>query len=150
MTKEVLIIDDDQPTREVLESIFTVEGFNTLTAQNGTEALELFRNRLTRREYLLRNPRLRKPVRFPDLVVSDYLMPDMDGVTLAKRLHEFKRKETSQLPILLVTALSIQELKNREPEVDNIIDLIMPKPFDIDDLMNNVTNLISSRKKRVA
>lgn len=149
MPKEILIVEDDQPTRELLGDLFQTEGFETFSVRNGAHALDLFHSRLERRDYLLRNPRLRKPVRFPDLVVSDYSMPDIDGLTLAKMLREFKRKETSQLPILLITGMSLQDLKNQEPEVNNIVDVVIPKPFDIDNLMDNVTNLISCRRKRV-
>ena len=83
----VLLIVDDSPTQaKLLQQVLTAHGYRVLTAQNGAEALE---------EILAHQP---------DLVISDILMPEMDGFELCRRVRE--TKEVSGTPIILLTHLN--------------------------------------------
>jgi DNA-binding NtrC family response regulator len=68
--KTILIVDDEKTTCEVLKEMIETLGYNTLTAQDGVAAIELFRKEN------------------PDLVISDINMPKMDGMELLRQLKE--------------------------------------------------------------
>lgn len=79
----------------------------------------------------------------PDLVVSDVMMPEMDGFEMVKRLKTDVR--ISHIPIILLTALSSPE--HRVEGVQAGADLYIQKPFDPEFLRISINNLIESRKK---
>ena len=70
MTKRVLVIDDEEDIRIVLKEVLQRAGFDVEVAANSSEGLESMRDRPT------------------DLVVTDVIMPGMDGVTAAKQIRE--------------------------------------------------------------
>ena len=86
MAYNVLIVDDSLPMRSVIQKTVRASGFNVgqvFSASNGREALELLRQ-----EWL-------------DLVLTDYNMPDMDGLQL---MEEMKKDDTLQgIPVVVVT-----------------------------------------------
>jgi len=81
-----LIVDDSPTQAKLLELILSGEGYHVSVAQNGREAIELI------------------ALNRPDLVVSDILMPEMDGFELCRRIR--KTEEIKSLPIILLTNLS--------------------------------------------
>ncbi|HXC93228.1 MAG TPA: response regulator [Geobacteraceae bacterium] len=83
---EILIVDDSPTQAKLLELILSGEGYHVSVAQNGREAINLI------------------AVNRPDLVVSDILMPEMDGFELCRRIR--KTEEIKSLPIILLTSLS--------------------------------------------
>ena len=82
-TNRILIVDDEEAIREVVSSLLEAQGYQTSTAGNGREALEALKE---------------KPF---DLVLSDMVMPEMDGLELLVRLRE----KDSDLPVVMVTAM---------------------------------------------
>jgi DNA-binding response OmpR family regulator len=78
----LLIVDDEEPVRDVLGEYFSSHGYQVETAGTGAEALDLVRSRR------------------PDLVLLDVRMPGLDGVEVLKRLREVD----SQLPVIMITA----------------------------------------------
>lgn len=78
----LLIVDDEQPVREVLGEYFASHGYQVETASTGPEALDLVR------------------CRRPDLVLLDVRMPGLDGVEVLKKLREVD----GQLPVIMITA----------------------------------------------
>lgn len=88
LSSRILIVEDDNLGRTILERIFERQGFtNIAIAVNGKEALEV----------LLTTP--------PDLIILDVLMPEMDGIECCKRIRNEKNPRISQTPILVQTAL---------------------------------------------
>ncbi len=83
--KRILIADDDPTTTELLKKMLSDVGFEVIVASNGQEAWQ----RLSE-----------KPV--PDLMVCDFLMPEMDGFSLFKEMK--KNSEVKDVPILILTA----------------------------------------------
>src|SRR5262245_34058494 len=81
----VLIADDDQLVRDLLNRILERDGYNVLTAADGQEALQL----------------ASEHGNVIDMLVSDIQMPGMNGIELAKQLNRF----LPTLPVLLVSAL---------------------------------------------
>ncbi len=87
----VLLIDDSKFTRNQLIRGLAGEGHRIVEAKNGKEGLELIRSQK------------------PDCVVSDLLMPEMDGQTLLRHL----RKEGIRIPVIVVTADIQEDTKER-------------------------------------
>jgi signal transduction histidine kinase/DNA-binding response OmpR family regulator len=81
---KVLAVDDDPAALEIVRAALEPEGFEVHTTTSAVTALEMLQGR-----------------RF-DLVVSDVVMPDLDGFELARRIHE--NAQTADMPVLLVTA----------------------------------------------
>lgn len=84
----VLVVDDDPDKTELLKVALTMEGYEVQTAVNGEEALTAMESFQ------------------PDLIVSDVMMPEMDGYQLAKRIRENPR--TRYIPIILQSAARIE------------------------------------------
>ena len=82
--KQILVVDDNPDSREMLSFILTGEGFSVLTAEGGMEALEVV-----------------KDVQ-PDLIITDINMPNIDGIELTKQLRE--QFKSTALPIVIVSA----------------------------------------------
>ena len=81
--EKILIVDDEESIREVQASLLDACGYQCTTAANGAEALKLLDS---------------TPF---DLIVTDILMPVMDGLALLERLHE----REPDLPVVMVTAM---------------------------------------------
>lgn len=113
---KILVVDDESNMRFLLRMVFETEGFEVVEANHGAAALELVREEQ------------------PDLIVTDLMMPVMDGRDLVERLRA--DAETAGIPILVLSA-------NRNLEVAGA-DLAMSKPFDPDALLDAARSL--SRK----
>lgn len=120
----VLVAEDDDDLRqylaECLGGIYRVH-----TTANGRQALAYAQTEI------------------PDLVVSDWLMPDMDGVQLCQALKNDER--TSHVPVLMLTSRSSNESKVEG--LDAGADDYVTKPFNLDVLRSRVRNLIQSRQR---
>jgi len=82
----ILIVDDSPTQAKMLEHILAGEGYRVSVAHNGREAVDLI------------------SVNIPDLVISDILMPEMDGFELCRRIR--KTEEVKEIPIILLTLLN--------------------------------------------
>ncbi len=84
LTKTILLADDDDSLRRVLEFQLSDAGFRVLTAENGSQALELF------------------AANEVDCVITDWRMPEMNGLELLERVNAIR----SDIPIIVITAFS--------------------------------------------
>src|SRR5690554_3056382 len=83
----ILVIDDEEIMREILETLLTREGYNVRLASGGAEGLELARS-------------------LPfDAVIVDMMMPGMDGLAVLEEL----RKQDEELPVIMITAYASME-----------------------------------------
>jgi len=103
--KTILIVEDEPTIQNVVKKYFESEGFHVITANDGFAALEQFN------------------ANHIDLICLDIMMPNIDGWTVTETI-----RETSDVPIIIMTALSSEEnvLKGYEYRIDDYIT----KPFN--------------------
>ena len=121
--KILLVVEDNEDVRSFIKSHFKKE-YLVLEATDGKEGLELAIKTI------------------PDIMISDIMMPEMDGKELCEKIKKDER--TSHIPIILLTALSSKD-HMKEGLVKGADDYIT-KPFDIDLLQIKVENLLKVRK----
>jgi len=113
MNKTVLIVDDDEKLVTLVKTHLENEGYETLASYTGREALEVFRNRKL------------------DLVILDLMLPELDGLTVCKRI-----RNESDVPIIMLTAKT--EKEDRVRGLDIGADDYVTKPFSPEELMARV------------
>ena len=120
----ILIVEDQSEIRKFIRDCL-VPGYKIIEALNGTEGLEkCFEN-------------------IPDLVISDVLMPGIDGLKLTEKIKEDIK--TSHIPVILLTARAAIESKLKGLQIG--ADDYLTKPFNIAELKTRVNNLIKQRIK---
>ena len=120
----ILIVEDNIELLMLMQTLLSSK-YHIATAQNGREALEVIE-----RQDL-------------DLIISDVMMPEMDGNELTRRLKE--EPNTSHLPIILLTAKT-QDSERKESMLLGADDYIT-KPFKMGDLELRIKNIIENRKR---
>ncbi len=118
MSKRVLLAEDDRATRESLVRALELDGYDVRAVNDGAAALEALEEH------------------DPDLLVLDLMMPNVDGLTVCRRL----RSRSDHTPILIATARS--EVSDRVSGLDAGADDYLPKPFALDELLARVRALL--------
>ena len=113
---DILIIDDDMPTRALLVDVLSEGGYRVADASNGVEGLALTKTLQ------------------PRLILTDVHMPDMDGVSFARQLRS--RTDLAQPPIIFMTAS-----EGVFPGAEGTT-LCLGKPFDLDGLLAHMQALL--------
>lgn len=123
---EILVVEDSQTQAEQLRYTLEKEGFGVFLAANGKEALDLLQ------------------VRIPDIIVSDIVMPEMDGFTFCKRVRADGRLKN--IPVILVTSLSepTDVIRGLEAGANNFIT----KPYDERYIVTRIEYLLTNRELR--
>jgi DNA-binding response OmpR family regulator len=115
---KILIAEDDDDTREALHEVLSIEGFDVIVATDGSQALELFRERE------------------PDFVCLDVMMPGANGYEVCKHIRSMNEK----VPILFLTA--------KAEEVDKVLGLelgaddYMAKPFGVREVLARIRAIV--------
>lgn len=109
--KKVLIVDDDEGTREFVQELMRVEGWETVLGKNGVEALEL----ASQEE--------------PDLIILDVTMPEMDGFEAFRRLRSDVL--TQRIPVIMLTAINELEpgANHNEVTMEQRLGVDRPEAF---------------------
>ncbi len=115
---KILIVDDEPDIIGLLRRYAEREGYEVTSADDGSRALELCR----RNDY--------------DVIVMDVMMPDMDGFTACKKIHEFK-----DIPVLMLSARGTEYDKLFGFEVG--VDDYVTKPFSPKEIMARIKVIIS-------
>ncbi|GID26727.1 response regulator [Paractinoplanes brasiliensis] len=115
LSPSVLIADDDDDVRDVIEYRLQVAGYRTMTADNGRSALNLA---------IQRRPRM---------IILDVTMPQIDGLTVCNRLHE--SPATAGIPVLMIS-------DDGHPATG--ADDYLPKPFSPHEMLRRVKGLLLS------
>lgn len=111
----ILVADDDANNRLVLAVHLKMHHHEVRQAANGREALALIHEQQ------------------PDIVLLDGMMPELDGFETVRALRS--EASTSQLPVVLVTALDRFDRTDR----DAGFDAVLPKPFRVKDLLDTIS-----------
>ena len=119
---KILVVEDDKNTSKLMSAILKSNGYETIMAADGVEALEILD------KYHV------------DLIIVDIMMPNMDGYEFTKQL----RDSNCQLPILMVTAKQLQEDKHQGFIVGT--DDYMTKPVDKDEMLLRIKALLRRSK----
>ncbi|RQD69467.1 MAG: DNA-binding response regulator [Tindallia sp. MSAO_Bac2] len=119
----ILVVEDDKNLQKLMEAVLKQNGYQVLSAANGEEALGMLDQHHV------------------DLMISDIMMPEMDGYELTDSL----RKADYQLPILMVTAK--ESMEDKKKGFMSGTDDYMVKPIDMDEMLLRVAALL--RRARI-
>ncbi len=115
----ILVVEDEPSIAEIIRTLLEEQGYRVLDAYNGQEALNLL-------------DKLEEP---PDLILTDMMMPHIDGREMLRRLQVNPAYAT--IPIIIMSAATV---------VNSLVNIrynfFLQKPFDIDTLLNNVNKII--------
>lgn len=121
---DIMVVEDDEDVREFIVAQLS-EYFTVLSAVNGAEGL----TKIAEKQ--------------PNIIVSDVMMPQMDGFELTKRIKD--GVDTSHIPIILLTAHSSEQ--HQLEGVKMGADDYVTKPFSIEYLVTRIVKLIEQREK---
>ncbi len=122
----VLIVDDEGRNRKLLRDLLAFHGYSVCEAENGEQALQVINT---------------TPL---DVVLLDVMMPGLDGFEVCRRIKA--DPATSQLPVLLVTALN--ERSDRLRGIAAGADDFLAKPIDLEEINLRVRNAVTTRRLR--
>lgn len=116
--KKILVVDDEFDILTTWRLVLEMEGYEVSTATNGRTALDAARSTT------------------PDLVITDWMMPHMDGVELIRQLAA--SETLGRVPVILMSAAA------NAPKLDHPNARFHRKPLSIDQLIESVRQLIGS------
>jgi len=121
----ILIVEDDLNMLDFISANLKAEGYNTCCAINGKEALSILQARQI------------------DLVLSDVMMPEMDGITLCRHIRE--QISSSHIPVILLTARGSTEAELQG--LESGADAYIMKPFKWKQITATIKNLLDTRAR---
>ncbi|HEY9620036.1 MAG TPA: response regulator [Crinalium sp.] len=122
MTKRILIVDDDQDIRDVVQvSLEDFAGWQTLTAASGSEGLQILETELL------------------DAILADLSMPDMDGVQFFEQLQA--KPDINPVPVIFLTAKASVSDRHRLKEMGAVG--IIAKPFDPATIWQQIAQILN-------
>src|ERR1041385_1699454 len=125
-TERILVVDDEEPIREIISSMLSAAGYKTRQAASGMEALAI----------------LNSTGEF-ELMLSDLMMAELDGIALLERSKE----KYPDMPVIMVTAvhdISVALAAIRNGAYDYLL-----KPFEREQLLNTVSRALENRRLKV-
>jgi two-component system cell cycle sensor histidine kinase/response regulator CckA len=125
--RPILVVDDEAPLRSVVVEMLQAHGYSALPAESGAAALALWEQRKDE----------------IGLLLTDVMMPGMDGISLAKTI----RRQAPKLPVIL---LSGRINEDSQWVADEAGLLLLQKPIRTDDLMRAVANYLGRPTGRKA
>ncbi len=117
---KILIVDDNERNVRLLQGMLAPQGYQIMPAYNGFQALELVDRDM------------------PDLIITDVIMPGMDGFELTQALRA--RSDCRTIPILILTAL--REMEDKTKALEAGADDFLSKPFSLVELKVRVRSLL--------
>jgi DNA-binding response OmpR family regulator len=121
MIRKIVVLDDDRVTLRMLEEVLSQENVQIFTARDGDEGYKL----------ILKET--------PDIVISDLLMPNVDGFDLCRKIK--KEPQLANTKIIIMSAVYKGYYHKSEIRESGADDFIL-KPIDTDDLKNKVAKFL--------
>ena len=122
MPKKILIIDDADDVSELTQRVLTTRGYQVITLADGSQVFETLQTQK------------------PDLIILDMLLPDKNGDEIC---HEIKSDSNyKHIPIIITTGQAIVD--ESQQEIPGLLrpDDYLPKPFEIEELLDKIENLL--------
>lgn len=119
----ILVIEDYSDTRDMLSTLLQSEGYNVVEAEDGIEGV------------------LKAGYLYPDLILMDLSLPEMDGVEAAARIHA--QAKLSRIPIFVVSAYLTKEVE-RDARAAGCVEAFS-KPLDTEALLEKIESTLNSR-----
>ncbi|MBC3376177.1 response regulator [Pseudomonas sp. SWRI92] len=116
----ILVVDDEYLIADIISFALEDEGFMVVKASNGRKGLEVLERER------------------PALIVTDFMMPVMDGLEFATAVRALS--STHHLPIILMSGAQAHIGMQRS----DLFDAVLPKPFDIESIIAEVKKLLAS------
>lgn len=113
----ILLIEDERAIRKVMAILFEGEGYQVVLAQNGREGLDLL------------------PDLMPDVIITDYMMPELDGLELMRAVRDDDR--VSGVPVLLMSSAYPADLPGHD-----LADQVFLKGGEVAALLNIVASMV--------
>ena len=124
----LLIVEDDPDILKLLDATLTFRGYRVITARNGTEALEVIQ------------------VKRPAIVITDIMMPRLDGFGLVHRLRI--HSETRDIPVVFITATYVAP-EDREFALNIGATRFIQKPVDLEKFLTTIAELLKEGTRPV-
>ena len=125
---KILVVEDDEDLVHMLEYNLSKKGYTTISAVDGLDACHLIEEEK------------------PDLILLDIMLPGLSGLEICKIIRSHDHDNISDIPIIMLTALSSLEAKQKGIEMG--ADDYIPKPFAVKEVLLKVDRLISKEKKK--
>ena len=125
LEKKIVFVDDEIFMRELWKRILTEEGYEVFAVSTAEECLEIAEKEK------------------PDLIISDILMPQMDGLGLCEEIR--KQDSLCDIPIILITGV-FKDLAFRSRVDSSSADAFILKPLDEQQLLSKIQELIQKKK----
>ena len=121
---QILIVEDDKELSQLFQKVLEKNGYQVKSASDGAQALEVLD-----KEYI-------------DLIISDIMMPVMDGYEATRRIRALEDPARAKIRILAMTANAFEE--DRKAAFAAGMDGFLSKPIDIDELWKTLQRLLKS------
>ena len=124
----ILVVDDNLDIRDLISLILEEEGYSVISAEEGTSALALIKEKE------------------PTLVLLDVMMPGISGLEVLRQLRASKRSQVSQTPVIMITA------KSQSTDIDEALEAgatsYIVKPFRADALLEKVQSFLPVQSQK--
>ena len=121
MVKQILVVDDDPDILDAISLTLEDQGYHIRTSEKGETAENLITEK-----------------NLPDLLILDVLLSGKDGRDIARKLKSSEKTQT--IPIVMISAHPSAHITAMQAGAD----VFLPKPFEIDDLLDTVSSLLKS------
>lgn len=121
MADKILVADDEQEIRSLLDDFLKDEGYEVVLASDGEQALQL------------------AETESPQAIIMDIKMPGLDGIEVCKRLKE--KEQTRLIPVIIITGFRDNKLDALDMGADDFVN----KPFDMVELSIRVKSVLRIR-----
>jgi CheY-like chemotaxis protein len=122
-TPTVLVIEDYSDTRDLISTMLRTRGYNVVEAEDGLEGL------------------LKASAIYPDLIVMDLALPEMDGVEATRRIHEMPK--LAHTPIFVISAFLTEEVC-ADVRAAGCTE-VFAKPFEAEEFLSRISQVLESK-----
>jgi len=128
-TATVMIVDDNEINIETVVDYLSSKNFNVVSSQSGVD-------------FLTRVPKI-----YPDIILMDIQMPELDGLETTRRLRAMPDQKLASVPVIALTALAMPG--DRELCIEAGADEYVTKPFRLREIQELITKMLEDKKREL-